>query len=44
MKELQGWARAELEVAGERIREVQVRATMVGGVFGYDAEGELSED
>jgi predicted amidohydrolase YtcJ len=33
-----------LEVAGERIREVQVRATMVGGVFGYDAEGELSED
>ena len=31
-----------LAVAPERIREVQVRATMVGGVFGHDAEGELA--
>ena len=31
-----------LAVAPERIRDVQVRATMVGGVFGHDAEGELT--
>ena len=31
-----------LAVAPERIREVQVRATMAGGVFGHDAEGELT--
>ncbi|MGK0722691.1 amidohydrolase [Leucobacter sp. W1478] len=29
-------------VAPERIRDVQVRATMVGGDFLYDAEGELA--
>ncbi|WP_027929529.1 amidohydrolase [Amycolatopsis thermoflava] len=31
-----------LQVAPDRIRELQVRATMVGGVFGYDAEGALA--
>jgi predicted amidohydrolase YtcJ len=29
-------------VAPQRIRDVEVRATMVGGVFGYDAEGVLA--
>jgi predicted amidohydrolase YtcJ len=32
-----------LAVAPERIRDVQVRATMVGGIFGHDAEGQLVE-
>jgi predicted amidohydrolase YtcJ len=32
-----------LKVAPERIRELEVRATMVGGVFGYDAAGEVAE-
>ncbi|GAB3576339.1 amidohydrolase [Amycolatopsis endophytica] len=31
-----------LSVAPERIGELEVRATMVGGVFGYDAEGVLT--
>ncbi|WP_435120573.1 amidohydrolase [Amycolatopsis thermoflava] len=31
-----------LQVAPDRIRELQIRATMVGGVFGYDAEGALA--
>ncbi|WP_435060944.1 amidohydrolase [Amycolatopsis thermoflava] len=31
-----------LQVAPDRIRDLQVRATMVGGVFGYDAEGALA--
>ncbi|ROS44690.1 amidohydrolase [Amycolatopsis thermoflava] len=31
-----------LQVAPDRIGELQVRATMVGGVFGYDAEGALA--
>ncbi len=32
-----------LAVAPERIGDVQVRATMVGGGFGHDAQGELVE-
>ncbi|MCD1572475.1 amidohydrolase [Agromyces mediolanus] len=31
-----------LRVAPERIRELEVGATMVGGVFGFDAAGELA--